>query len=94
MNREIIKNIFGYLAAACLVSTQIPQIYHTYKTKKTDDLSVGFLCLQLITCMLFLTYGIILYEAPLIVANSLVLIESLILFIFKLKYDNSKTTHV
>ena len=52
MNKEIIKNIFGYLAA-CLVSTQIPQIYHTFKTKKTDDLSLGFLCLQLTTCFLF-----------------------------------------
>ena len=50
--------LFGYLGAATLIVTLIPQLYLTMKTKKVDDLSFGFVCLQELTCIFFLIYGI------------------------------------
>lgn len=79
----MLKDILGYCAAASLVITLIPQLYYTFKKKKADDISYGFLCLQVLTCLLFLIYGILLEETPLIVANTLVLTQSFMLSLMK-----------
>jgi len=77
---------FGYLGASTLIITLLPQIYLTYKTKKVENLSLVFLCLQELTCVLFLIYGIMLKEIPLIVANSLVGIQGISLLSMKIMY--------
>ena len=64
--------IVGYTGSFFLVTTTIPQIVHTFKSKKADDISYLFLSLQLLTCLLFLAYGIMLKQNPLIIANGLV----------------------
>ena len=79
--------VIGYLAAFFLVITLLPQVYHTYKLKNADSISIYFLLLQVKTCSLFLTYGILLEEMPLILANCLVLIQSFILLAFKIHYS-------
>ena len=79
--------VIGYLAAFFLVITLLPQVYHTYRLKNADSISIYFLLLQVKTCSLFLTYGILLGEMPLILANCLVLIQSFILVSFKIHYS-------
>ena len=79
--------IIGYLATFFLVITLIPQIYHSIKTKKVDDISYIFITLQIITCILFLIYGIMIYKNPLIVANSIVLFQVILFLGLKLKYS-------
>jgi len=78
--------IVGYLGAGCLTITLLPQLYHTIKTKKVDDISFGFIALQIITCILFLIYGIMLKEKPLIIANSIVGIQIIIFLGLKLLF--------
>ena len=78
--------IVGYLGAGCLTITLLPQLYHTIKTKKVDDISFGFIALQIITCILFLIYGIMLKEKPLIIANSLVGIQIIIFLGLKISF--------
>ena len=85
----ILSNIFGYIGGSLLVINQLPQLYLTLKTKKTDDLSFWFILLQVITCICFLTYGILLEEVPLIIANSIVLVQLLILLSFKKVFSNN-----
>jgi MtN3 and saliva related transmembrane protein len=81
-----LSQIFGFIGAFTLTITLIPQLFLTFKTKKVDNLSIGFLFLQNLTCILFLIYGILLKEIPLITANSIVGIQSLILIGLKIKY--------
>lgn len=87
MSQNTIKDILGFSAAFCLIITLIPQLYYTWKTKKANDISYGFLCLQITTCILFLSYGILLNELPIIIANCLVLSQSFLLFFFKIKFS-------
>jgi len=84
-----VTNIFGYSAAVSLIVTMLPQLYFTWRTKKMDDISYIFLGMQLLTCFLFLIYGILLNEIPLILANSLVASQSLTLCIFKYSYSKN-----
>ena len=89
---SLAKDIFGYSAACCLVITLLPQLIYTYKTKKSNDISYCFLILQVTTCILFLIYGILLKEIPLIISNTLVLTQSFVLFFFKIKYSKNENT--
>ena len=82
--------IFGYLAAATLLSTLIPQIIKTIKKKKVDDISYVFVFLQVITCVLFLIYGILLKENPIIIANSLLLCQTILMLSLKIIYGTKK----
>ena len=81
-----VHTIIGYLAAVSLITTLLPQLYFTYKTKKVDDLSYFFIFMQILTCILFLIYGILLKETPLLLANSMVVTQSIILLILKKIY--------
>ena len=40
------KDVFGFLGAFFLTVTLLPQLYHSYKGKKMDDISKGFLAIQ------------------------------------------------
>lgn len=81
--------IFGYLAAATLLSTLIPQLVKTIRKKKVDDISYVFVFLQVLTSIFFLIYGLLLKENPLIIANSLLLVQTLLMFVLKIVYSNN-----
>ena len=87
MKSTIVAETFGYLGAACLTITLIPQLVHTIKTKKVSDISYGFITLQILTCILFLIYGIMLIEKPIIIANGTVFIQLFIFLYLKIKYN-------
>tara|TARA_B100000123_G_C25562892_1_gene354872 strand:+ start:306 stop:584 length:279 start_codon:yes stop_codon:yes gene_type:complete len=82
------KDIFGFLGAFFLTVTLLPQLYHSYKEKKMDDISKGFLAIQVLTCSCFLTYGILLKEVPLILANIIVLGQTFVLIFFKINFSS------
>lgn len=82
----VFTQVIGYMAAITLISTLLPQLYHTYKTKKVDDLSYHFILLNLITSCLFLFYGILLRELPIIIANIFLILQNITLMMFKRIY--------
>jgi MtN3 and saliva related transmembrane protein len=82
-----IAETFGYCGAACLTISLIPQLVHTIKTKRVSDISYGFIGLQILTCILFLIYGIMLLENPLIIANGIVLLQLLLFLGLKIKFN-------
>ena len=54
----MVKLIVGYVASFMSVSGVVPQLYHTYKTKKVDDLSIHSWLLRIVsyTCVLIHTW--------------------------------------
>ena len=91
MPENLTASIFGYTGSVLLVTSLIPQVYHTYKTKFTDDLSFLFIVMQILTGVCFLAYGILLEELPLIIANVGVQIQIILLLIAKIMYTNNET---
>ena len=86
VNKDIAE-IFGYLGATFLTITLIPQLIHTIKTKRVSDISYVFICLQILTCILFLIYGIMLVEKPIIIANGAVFLQLLLFLGLKIKFN-------
>tara|TARA_B100000035_G_C20882950_1_gene501419 strand:- start:299 stop:604 length:306 start_codon:yes stop_codon:yes gene_type:complete len=80
--------LISYSTVIITVSVKIPQIYHTCKTKKTDDLSMAFLLLTLLTHFLWITYGIIDdFDLTIIATDSICLFFTIQLIIMKILYD-------
>lgn len=90
----LITQIVGYSAAISLMSTLLPQLYHTFKTKKVDDVSYFFILLNLLTSSLFLIYGILLSELPIIIANIFLILQNSTLITFKKIYKTKQITEV
>jgi MtN3 and saliva related transmembrane protein len=86
VNKEIAET-FGYCGATFLTITLIPQLIHTIKTKRVSDISYVFICLQILTCILFLIYGIMLVEKPIIIANGAVFLQLLLFLGLKIKFN-------
>ena len=83
----LLDQVFGYIGCSLLVTTLIPQIYTNYKSKTMKDVSIIFILLQNLTCIIFLIYGCLLQEYPLIIANGIVEFQCLILLSMKFIYD-------
>lgn len=81
------KEIIGYTGGTLLNITFIPQIYRTYKTKQTEDISLLFMILQVITSILYVVYSFLLDEQPLIVSNIILFIELLSLLTGKILFS-------
>ena len=63
--------IMGLVAATLTTIAFIPQAIKIIKTKKTDDLSFLTYLMMSIGLTLWLIYGIVINNLPLIVANSI-----------------------
>jgi len=81
--------IIGYVGGGLLAITSLPQIYMTFRTKKTDDISIYFIFLQIITCIFFLMYGILINANPIMIANSILLFELILLLFAKIKFSHT-----
>jgi len=82
----IIAELIGYIATLLSVIAFIPQAIKSWKTKSTQDISLGMYSIFTTSQILWFTYGILIISWPLIVANAIIFTLSLIILIHKLKY--------
>jgi MtN3 and saliva related transmembrane protein len=78
--------IIGFAAGVITTASFLPQIIKTWKSKSAKDLSLGMFLIYFTGIALWLAYGIILNDLPLIVANACTLVLSSILLIFKIQF--------
>jgi MtN3 and saliva related transmembrane protein len=81
-----IVTAIGLLAAACSTLAFIPQAIKTLRTKNTRDLSLGMYVLIVSGTTLWLTYGLLLGDTPIILANSCILVFSVLILVMKVKH--------
>ncbi len=81
-----IYEIIGLVAAFLTTGAFVPQVYKTWKTKSTDDISLTMYLVLFIGLMLWLAYGISLNSLPMILANSFTGVLVLMVIVFKFKY--------
>lgn len=79
-------SIYGYLGATCTTVSFIPQIIKILKEKEAKDISIGMYLIFTFGIMMWLVYGILLKEYPIIFANTLTLIFSVTILILKYRY--------
>ena len=81
-----ITQIIGLAAAALTTVSGLPQLIRIMKLKETRDISLEMYLLMSTGLTLWLIYGIIIKNTPIILANVVSILISLTILGFKLKY--------
>ena len=70
----------GYLAGGLTVVSLIPQVLRVWRTRKTKDLSIRTFVLLIVAGLLWITYGVLASDWPVIATNGgMVLLNGAIL---------------
>lgn len=78
--------IAGHVGAFLSSVTFIPQVYRVWKTKSANDLSMTMMIIVFTSTVIWLVYGVALMLWPVILANSVIAVLSLMLIYFKLTF--------
>ena len=79
-------NIVGFTAGALTTIAFVPQVIKIWKSKRASDISMGTFAIFSFGVTMWLLYGIQLGAVPIILANGMTLVLSLIILFFKIKY--------
>jgi len=78
--------LLGLIAATLTTASFLPQAIKTIKTRHTKDLSLGMYVLLTTGASLWLIYGILIEDLPIILANGITLIFIITILILIIKY--------
>jgi MtN3 and saliva related transmembrane protein len=78
--------LLGLIAATCTTLAFLPQVVKTYRTRSTKDISLGMFLVLVIGIILWLIYGVLISDLPLVAANVVTLFLAGIILALKLKH--------
>ncbi|TKB97022.1 SemiSWEET transporter [Pedobacter cryophilus] len=81
-----LTSTIGFLAAIGTTASFIPQALKIFKTKDTKSISLSMYLMFISGVLLWLVYGIIKQDIPMIIANGITLVFAGIILYFKIKY--------
>ena len=84
------QSVFGWIASSITVIYKLPQIIKLYKTKKSDDLSIMSLFIQLIGYIFYIIHGYTVNDLPIIFMGSGALFQNIVLMIMYFCYKNNE----
>lgn len=78
--------ILGLVAGACTTAAVTPQIWKAWKTKEVEDVSIGMYLVLITGLALWLVYGIITGDIPIIATNGTALLLNLFMLYLIFRY--------
>lgn len=85
MSPSLIQAI-GFAAAICTSAAYLPQVLRVWRTRRTEDISLGMFLVMTVGLLCWLVYGIAIHDWPIILCNGLALVMTTIILAFKLKH--------
>ncbi len=82
----LITTLIGLLAATCTTGSFLPQVIRTWRTRSTRDVSALMFVLLVTGNTLWLLYGALIGDLPLVVANLITITLVGIILALKLRY--------
>lgn len=84
--------VLAIFAGGMVVSSTLPQVIKSYKTKKVEDLSPAMFFLLFCAQVIWFFYGFHIKDLPVILTNgfSMLVVSSNILLIFKYRNNQAK----
>lgn len=79
-------DFIGYAAAVCTTIAFAPQLAKAWRTRSTADISLGMFSILVTGIVLWLIYGALIEDGPLIAANSVTLLLAGGILLLKLKH--------
>jgi MtN3 and saliva related transmembrane protein len=82
----LITTLIGLLAATCTTGSFLPQVIRAWRTRSTRDVSALMFVLLVTGNSLWLLYGALIGDLPIIVANLITITLVAIILALKLRY--------
>lgn len=82
--------ILGLLAGVCTTAAVVPQLLKAWKTKKVEDVSPGMFFVLVTGLALWVVYGVIRNDLPIIATNGTALFLNSLMLYLLFKYDDKK----
>lgn len=79
-------DLLGLVAGTLTTAAFVPQVVKIWRTRSTDDISLGMFSLFNAGLVLWLGYGFLIGSVPIVVSNLVTLALALIILFFKLRY--------
>jgi MtN3 and saliva related transmembrane protein len=80
------RDYLGYVGVVTGSLTFVPQVWMAWKTRSVGDLSIWMILILLTNVVIWLIYGITGKDKAMILANSIILVLSLLMLYFKLTF--------
>ncbi len=80
-----VADYVGYVAAACTTGAYVPQVLRVWRTRSTEDISMKMFLVLITGLALWLIYGVLSRDIPLMASNSITLMLASTILYFKLK---------
>lgn len=87
---ELLINIIGYTATVCMVFGYLPQAIATIRTRNTDGIAMPTFIMLGLGSIFFVIQGLALSNWPLVIANTITTVCSVIIFTIKIHNDHSR----
>ena len=81
-----LTDLIGYLAAMLTTISFVPQVLHTWRSRRANGTSLGMISLFSLGVALWLAYGILVHAWPVIIANGITLLLAIFLLGMKLRF--------
>jgi MtN3 and saliva related transmembrane protein len=78
--------LLGFAAAALTTLAFVPQVVRSWRTRVTRDVSLGMFLVMTTGIALWLAYGALIGDWPLIVANGIGFLLSLTVLVLKIRH--------
>jgi len=78
--------IIGLIAGILCTISFLPQVIKAFKTRHTRDLSLATFLIFSLGVFLWLIYGILIKQIPIILANAAIFVLTLLILTMKIKY--------
>lgn len=78
--------LIGLAAGFCTTIAFLPQVIKTWKSRSAKDLSLGMYTIFCTGVALWLTYGLLISDLPIILTNMATLVLALSILFFKLTF--------
>ena len=85
-----LTDFLGYAAGTLSTAAFIPQVWRTFRTKDVSGISLRMYFIFTLGIAVWLAYGIVLRQPPMMVANSLSLVLACAVLVMKLKYGKRR----
>lgn len=82
----LITTLIGLMAAICTTGSFLPQVVRAWRTRSTRDVSAWMFILLVTGNSLWLVYGALIGDLPLVIANLVTLALVGIILALKLRY--------
>jgi len=86
MGKDEWITLLGLAAGTLTTLSFLPQLLKAWKSRSTHDISIGMFSLLAVGITLWIVYGVVTSDLPVVVANSVTLVFVGLILVLKLRY--------